>query len=62
MRTPVAAEFQSVDEPGASTKGVAKRRARECFRGARFLVGTLFISIAIWVGLGWGLSVLMGGF
>jgi hypothetical protein len=62
MRTPVAAEFQAVDELGASTKGVAKRRAHECFRGVRFLVGTLFISIAIWVGLGWGLSLLVSGF
>jgi hypothetical protein len=60
MRTPVAAEFQSVDQPGGSTAPV-KRRAHECFHGARLLLGALFISIAIWAGLGWGLSVLVRG-
>ena len=58
MRTPVVAEFQSVDRPGGSTTQV-KRAAHECFRGGRLLLGALLISIAMWVGLGWGLSTLM---
>ena len=60
MTTPVAAEFQSVEQPGGSTAQV-KRTAHECFRGARLLLGALVISIAIWVGLGWGLSILVRG-
>ena len=59
MRTPVAVEFQSVDEqPGGSTARV-KRTVHECFHGGRFLLGALLISIAMWVGLGWGLSAFM---
>ena len=59
MRTPMAFELQPVDQPGASTDRVAKVRAHACFRGARLLLVVLVFSIAIWAGVGWGLSALV---
>lgn len=59
MRTPMAFEFQPVDQLGASTDRVAKVRAHACFRGARLLLVVLVFSIAIWAGVGWGLSALV---
>ena len=62
MRAPTTSELQSVVEPDSSTNRAIRARAHECFRGVRLLLGALLVSIAVWVGLAWGLQALIRAF
>jgi hypothetical protein len=60
MHTPLLVPgFQAIEDPQEST-GPGAESKRQGFRGGRLLLGALVLSIAMWVGLGFGVRALIG--
>jgi len=62
MQTPSVSEIYGADELGTSTQTNVKAGAHECFRGMRWLVGILVLSLGLWVTLGWGVRAVVSAF
>jgi hypothetical protein len=59
MQTPSVLGTYGADERGASTQTNVKAGAHECFRGMRWLLGILVLSLGLWVTLGWGVHAVV---
>lgn len=58
MQSMTVSEIGDVQKAGSlSTTGAS---AHPCFRGARWLVSVLAVSLGLWVIFSWGVSALVG--
>ncbi len=62
MQSPSISGTLGVDEADDAARSSARSAAHPCFVGARWLLGGLAFSLALWGSFGWGLRALVSAF